>query len=417
MRTHSLDPVTPEEAAGPAGSVAWQRAATAVPRDGWDVVVLGAGPAGSLTALHLGRRGHRVLLLDRDRFPRDKTCGDLLIADALQALARAGLLGRFREAAHEVNGFSVFSPSRVHFDLPGRYLTLRRQQLDALLAGAAVAAGATFCQAQAEEVTCEAGGTVACKVAGLPGPFRARFGVLATGAGVDLLRKLGRPVCRQASAMAARLYVRSALLIERLVVSFDRTINPGYAWIFPLGGGLYNVGCGVSGSGGTNLRRTFDRFAAEFPPAAELFRRGEAVSPLCGARLRCGLPDTARAVVGNVLAVGETAGATYPLTGEGVGKAMQTGELAAEVIHDALAAGDPGRLQAYPGRLEEELRARYCGYARAERWLSRPWLHDLLAWRVGRSRFLRDRVAAVLDERVDASAVFSAGVLLRSFWR
>ncbi|HJT77402.1 MAG TPA: hypothetical protein VJ739_09400, partial [Gemmataceae bacterium] len=66
--------------------------------------------------------------------------------------------------------------------------------------------------------------------------------------------------------------------------------------------------------------------------------------------------------------------------------------------------------------LEAELRPRYRGYARAERWLSRAWLHDLLAWRVGRSRFLRDRVAAVLDERLDASAVFSAGVLVRSFW-
>jgi geranylgeranyl reductase family protein len=398
------------------GPVAWQGAPNAVPREGWEALVVGAGPAGSVTALHLARQGHRVLLLDRDRFPRDKVCGDLLIADALQAVDQVGLTEDVRAASHEVEGFSIFSPSRVHFELPGRYRTLPRWRFDALLAGAAVAAGATFCQAQVEDVTCEAGGRVACRVAGVPGPFRARFSVLATGAGVDLLRRLGWPVQGRASAMAARLYVRSALCVERLVVSFDRAINPGYAWIFPLGGGLYNVGCGAPGPGGTNLRQMFRRFVADFPLAAELFCLGEAVSPLCGARLRCGLPDAAASVAGNLVAVGETIGSTYPLTGEGVGKAMRTGELAAEAIHEALVADDPGRLRAYPARLEAELRPYYDGYARAERWLNRPWFHDLLSWRVRRSRFLRDRVAAVLDERLDAAAVCSAGVLLRSLF-
>ncbi len=65
-----------------------------VPRDGWDVVVAGAGPAGATAALHLARRGRRVLLADRHPFPREKVCGDGLIPDALRALERAGLLPR-----------------------------------------------------------------------------------------------------------------------------------------------------------------------------------------------------------------------------------------------------------------------------------------------------------------------------------
>src|SRR5690242_8932266 len=195
----------------------WQRPAAEVPPVRWDTVVVGAGPAGSLAAFHLARHGYRVLLLDRDRFPRDKTCGDLLIADALQALARAGLLDPVRALAHEVAGFRVFSPSRVHFELPGRYLMLKRRRLDALLARRAAEAGAVFVRGRVEDVSPTPGGAVACSVAGCPEPVEARAAVVATGAAADLLGRLGLPVRRRADAMAARCYVRSRLPLDRLV--------------------------------------------------------------------------------------------------------------------------------------------------------------------------------------------------------
>ncbi len=60
--------------------------------DIWDVVIIGAGPAGSTAAIHLARQGHGVLLLEKEKFPRDKVCGDALIADSLRCLGRLGLL-------------------------------------------------------------------------------------------------------------------------------------------------------------------------------------------------------------------------------------------------------------------------------------------------------------------------------------
>jgi geranylgeranyl reductase family protein len=408
---HAADPAEAE-------AFPWQQPAAAVGAEGWDSLIVGAGPAGSLAALHLARRGYRVLLLDRERFPRDKTCGDLLIGDALRALERAGLLGLIEANAHEVDGFSVFSPSRIHFEMPGRYLILRRRRLDALLARAAVEAGAVFAHGRVEDVIPRPDGTAACRVAGCRQAFAARTAILATGAGVDLVRNLGAEVRRRADAVALRCYVRSRVALDRLVVSFERAILPGYAWVFPLGGGEYNVGCGCSERGGrTNLRDLFRRFIEAFPLAAGLMREGGPVSALRGARLRYGLRDAGQSVRGNVLVVGEAIGATYPLTGEGIGKAMQTGELAAGILHEAFRAGDLARLRDFPVRLETELRSRYRSYVRAEDWFSRPWLIDLVAWRLGRSPWLRQRVAAVFAADLDPGPVFTARGILESFWR
>jgi flavin-dependent dehydrogenase len=141
------------------------------------------------------------------------------------------------------------------------------------------------------------------------------------------------------------------------------------------------------------------------------------VSPLSGARLRCGLRDASRAALGGVLAVGETIGTTYPLSGEGIGKAMHTGELAAALLDEAFRAGDLGRLRDFPARLEAGLRAQYRGYVRADTWLMRPWRNDLLAWRIARSPGLRARVARVFAADADPGPVFAARAVLGSFWK
>src|SRR5260370_16214471 len=94
-------------------SVSWQQASQTVPPELWDVVVIGAGPAGSVAALHLATEGHRVLLLDKQRFPRDKTCGDGLLPEAQGVLQRAGLLQHALELGRRLAILSMISPSRI----------------------------------------------------------------------------------------------------------------------------------------------------------------------------------------------------------------------------------------------------------------------------------------------------------------
>ena len=117
---------------------------TDIPDGEWDVVVAGAGPAGATVASHVARAGHRVLLLDRHDFPRDKVCGDGLIADTLGALERLAALPAVRDRARTVGRTTIFSASRHRIEIEGEFLTLKRREFDAIVANHAVAQGAVM---------------------------------------------------------------------------------------------------------------------------------------------------------------------------------------------------------------------------------------------------------------------------------
>lgn len=384
----------------------------------WDVAIAGAGPAGATAAIHLARRGHRVLLLDKDSFPRDKVCGDGLIADSIRCLARAGLYDEVRRLGYETGIGSVFSPSRIEFDVPGQYLTLKRLLLDNLIVEKAASCGAILRRAKVARVTARPDGDALLDIAGSESPVRAKVALIATGASVELASGLGLVEQPGPGAVALRCYVRSSFDIDRLIISYDRTITPGYAWIFPLGAGEYNVGCGIryrASGARVNLRKAYDIFIKNFPLAADLMRRAESVTPLQGAMLRCGLKGTRPLGPGNILVIGETIGATFPFTGEGIGKAMETGEIAADACHSALVTGDFSCLGEFPSRIERELGPKYLGYLLAEYWLSKPWFNDLVARRVRRSRYLQESIAGIVNETADPRETFSLRGVLRSF--
>ncbi|HET8650318.1 MAG TPA: NAD(P)/FAD-dependent oxidoreductase [Gemmatimonadales bacterium] len=382
----------------------------------WDVIVVGGGPAGCTAAWHLAGAGHRVLLLERNGYPRDKVCGDGLIADTLRALSDMQLSDSLRQLAHPVPAVQVYSPSRIHFKLPGDFFTIRRSRFDTFLANAAVARGAALLAAEAAAVQDDSDGALV-RLRGAEQPLRARLVLLATGADLSLVSdRLPRSAHRPA-AVAVRTYIRSSAEFPDMLVSFDRSILPGYAWIFPMGDGEYNVGCGVfyqrRRQPEVNLRKMLDRFWNEFPPAKLLRAAGQAPGPLSGARLRCGLRGVAPRVSRCIVAAGEMLGTTFPFTGEGIGKAMASGAICARQIAAAL-NGNDAALDAIAPLLDRELRPQYRGYEVAERWLSRGWLADLLARRVTRSPRLHERVTGILNETVNPQAVFSLRGLVPS---
>jgi geranylgeranyl reductase family protein len=402
------------------GQANWQDlTSSAAAEEFWDVVIVGAGPAGSTAAIHLASHGHKVLLVDKETFPRDKICGDGLIADTINSLKRVGLYETVRQIGHKATVSSVYSPSRIHFDIPGEFLTLKRFLLDELIARKAVASGARFCQAKVTNIEAHADDSLRISVAGSDKPLTTRVALLATGANVEMPARLGLVTNNGPSAVALRCYVRSPVELDRLIVSYDRSITPGYAWIFPLGNGEFNVGCGMTYKRSTapdvNLRDVFRLFITTFPLADEIMKRAETVTPLRGAMLRCGLRGTYPVGPGNTLVLGESIGTTFPFTGEGIGKAMETGELAAKVVHEAIAGADLKRLHQFPERIERELKPKFLGYQIAENWFSKPWLNDFVARRIRASRILQELVEGIVNETVDPREVFSLRGILRSF--
>jgi flavin-dependent dehydrogenase len=170
--------------------------------------------------------------------------------------------------------------------------------------------------------------------------------ILATGAASDVLERFGMCVRTAPSAAAARQYVqvdeRTARDHDFLRVAYAAGVCPGYGWLFPGPGGVFNVGVGYAYDAPPrerNIRRLLERFLTSFPPAIELMRAAISVGPLKGAPLRMAMKG-ARLSRPGLLVVGEAAGLTYSFSGEGIGKALQSGILAANAATSGHGSGD-----------------------------------------------------------------------------
>jgi flavin-dependent dehydrogenase len=130
-----------------------------------DVLVVGAGPAGSAAAITLASAGLSVVMLDQHAFPRDKVCGDGLIPDAHRALARLGVLDQVMQQAQSARAVRCTSPKGRQIDVEGTLAVLPRKQLDEIICRAAVAAGARmFAPLQFSELIEEGGRVVGARL-------------------------------------------------------------------------------------------------------------------------------------------------------------------------------------------------------------------------------------------------------------
>jgi flavin-dependent dehydrogenase len=254
----------------------------------------------------------------------------------------------------------------------------------------------------------------------------ARQVVLATGAMPQALMAAGLCDRRTPSGVALRGYVRNPAVVGRITemeVVWHRKLRPGYGWIFPCRDGIFNVGVGVAHSHAkardgrhtmqdVNLRDVFDAFCTFYAPAHALMQGGTLLGDLKGAPLRCSL-EGARYTRPGLLATGEALGSTYAFTGEGIGKAMETGLLAAQAL---LAPGldDAACREKYEAELRE-LKPRFDLYEKANRVNEHPWLADLLIWRANRSVRIRRRMEGVLEETNNPGNLVTLRGLTRLF--
>ncbi len=389
-----------------------------------DVVVAGAGPAGAIAARVLARAGADVLLLDARAFPRPKVCGDALIPDSLGLLREEGLLDDVAASAHPVEAVRVFGPSGQSVRLAAPFLTIRRERFDDMLVRAAQASGARLEERMRVAGPRRTSDGVICGLEaerdGARFEVEAPLTILATGAASGMLDAFGVRTRSQPSALALRAYWRvPALDPSELVISYEGPVMPGYGWVFPMRDGEANVGVGIfleDGRTGENLRDLFERFTTQCEHVRDMLRGAEPLGDVRGAPMRCAL-EGAQAFDAGLLVAGEALGTTYSLSGEGIGKAMESGRMAARASLAALELGrfDRTTLSRYERALRDaSFPAKFAQYKEAQRWMNRSWAVNLVTWRAQRSPRLRGMLEAMLREEVAPSDVFSTSGLLRA---
>ena len=146
----------------------------------YDVIIVGAEPSGAIAGHHLARNGHTVLLFDKCDFPREKICGDGLIADSLHSLARAGVSDEVRQHARVLHSMQIYSPSRICINVTGEVWTVSRSILDDILVRNAVRSGALLRRGYIRHVGYDDNGLF-CAEDNEGGIHTARVGILATG--------------------------------------------------------------------------------------------------------------------------------------------------------------------------------------------------------------------------------------------
>ncbi len=363
-----------------------------------DAVVVGAGPAGSSTAHYLAMAGLRVLLLEKSAFPRDKVCGDGLTPRAVAELVRMGVdtSGWARNTGLRAvgGGHTIELPWPETASLPNFGLACPRAELDAALAAKAQESGAVL----RENVTVvgpilheRSGRVIGVKAKSAerePLAFKAPVVVDAGGVSARLATAVGREkAMNRPMGVAYRTYFRSGRSADSVMESHlelwkgkpgKSDLMPGYGWIFPLAGGIVNVGLGSLSSTakatGLDYRGMFKAWMAN-APSGWGFTEENQVGRLRGAALPMAFNRKPHYADG-LLLVGDAGGMVSPFNGEGIAYALQAGRLAADAIAQAhsrptITAKDRA-LAAYPAAMREELGGYYSLGRAFARLIERP---------------------------------------------
>jgi menaquinone-9 beta-reductase len=324
-----------------------------------DVLIVGAGPAGSATGTFLARAGYSVLMVDRAAFPRDKACSEYMSPETVRILDRLGVVDALEEAgAFALEGMKVTGPGGAtahgRFALAGHRpfrptgLSVSRRILDHQLVAAARAAGATLLERTwVEELLYDRGvvaGAVVRDHGGTQHHVQARLTVGADGLRSVVARRIGR---RTYNAPRRVAFVGHFARVQGMGPSAELHFGASaYMGLNQIGHDQTNVAVVVpverAGSAGKGVERFFAETLSEFPGVRERIEAGELVRPILATGPFAAW--SSRVVAPGALLVGDAADFFDPVTGDGIYSALRGAELVAETAATALSR--PGAIGA-----------------------------------------------------------------------
>ncbi len=390
-----------------------------------DLVIVGGGPAGSAAAIEASRAGLETVVIDKSTFPRDKCCGDGLTTSALRHLDDLGFDPAAVPSWRSIVDVRVRSPRgrEVVFPLPrldgrpagGLFAAVaRRSELDIAMLEMARQAGTTVFEGYELTTLSQSSHGVAIEAAGRQGllSIEARYIIGADGmwsttrklAGIDTTGYRGdwhgfRQYFDGVTGAAAR----------ELLIWFEPDLLPGYVWAFPVDENSANVGFGIVRRAGISVQFMKERWLDVLQRPHIRDALGSTATPEAPHRA---WPIPARlgdipSVVGRTILVGDAAGATDPMTGEGIGQAIETGRLAATAIADAGFDRPTEAGRHYRSELERSMVRDHRLAGRLSSVLSKPRGADTAIAVAGASDWTRRNFARWLFEDYPRAALFT----------
>ena len=384
----------------------------------YDVLIVGAGPAGVSAALMLGDKKLSVAVVDKCIFPRDKICGDGLSADVVKQLYQLpdSVKKNFNtfKAKQPSFGVSFVAPSKKdlfipftqknEIDAPG--YVVKRFDFDYFLVNQLT---------QFDNIDVFEGETVTdikrdddgLKVKTTNHSFNARFLIGADGAHSIVSKKLTRnKLSKKHHCAGVRLYAKNVSGIDQksfpIELQFHSKCLPGYFWIFPLPDNTVNVGLGILTSevskNKLNLKKILLDLIQNDPEIAPRFKEAELELPIQGFGLPLG--SKKKQLSGDhFLLLGDAASLIDPFTGEGIANAIRSGRLAADHIIQAFKANQMNATfnKRYDRIVYQKMGNEFKISHGLQRMLNYPWLFNFVVKKAKKNESLRKLISSMLD--------------------
>lgn len=386
----------------------------------YDVIVVGGGPGGSSTSMFLAKKGYKVLLLEKAKYPRDKICGDAVSGKSVGMLKELGIEAEMEGLENaKVYGLVFSSPEGKMLEIPfpvkeangetkARGYVCRRLVFDNFLFSHA----RKHVDVKEEFMVQDLLWDDDKNVVGIKGmdmktkevmEFRSKFVVGADGATSVVSNKVAaEKIPDDHLCMATRVYYQGVSgMTPNIEIHFIDSVMPGYFWIFPLEDGKANVGLGMVSTDrqkkGVNLVAETEKVIAEHPLFKERFKDAVKLNDVKGWTLPFGSFHRTLHGKGWIL-VGDAACLVDPFSGEGIGNAMTSGKYAAEAMDRAFKAKDfsPEFMQWYDENLWKEIDPELKTSYLLQKMGRHKWLLNMVIGKASRSKEIRDTISGML---------------------